>query len=178
MDKPSIVTKGGDEGRTRLFTGQEVSKASVRPEAYGDLDELVSMLGWAKTLVAKPEIVEIIEDLQKRLFRAGAELASDGELYTDPIGSDDVVDMDALASGLESRIQMPEGFILPGGTQAGAILDVSRTIARRLERKVVLLTDQQMLSNPEMLVWINRLSDVLWLCARLEEGSATTLKDG
>ena len=178
MKNRSITTKIGDKGTTRLFTGQEVSKCSARPDAYGDLDELVSMLGLAKTLVKQEELPKLLENVQQILFQAGAELASDGTPYTDPVGHERVAEIDALAADLEARIEMPQGFILPGGTQAGATLDVARTIARRLERKVVRMTEDGLLDNPHLIVWLNRLSDSLWLCARFEEGDATKAKDG
>ena len=177
MAKISITTKVGDDGSTRLFTGEAVSKASARPDAYGDLDELVSMLGLAKTMVERAELPELIESLQRELFRAGAELASEGAPFSAPIGTDEVAAIEARCAEVEAVIEMPSGFILPGGTQAGATLDLARTIARRVERKVVAMQDAELLDNADLLIWLNRLSDLLWLFARWEEGGAMVEKN-
>ena len=176
MTKMSITTRIGDEGTTRLFTGETVSKASLRPDAYGVLDELVSILGLAKSLVQEARLPALLEELQQSLFRAGAELASEGTPFSAPIGPEDVSQLDALCAEAEEIIEMPTGFILPGGTQAGATLDIARTIARRLERNVVFLQEQGVLANADLLIWLNRLSDLLWLFARWEEGDAMKLK--
>jgi ATP:cob(I)alamin adenosyltransferase len=179
MSESMITTKTGDAGRTRLFSGEEVSKASPRPEAYGDLDELVSMLGLAKAKVQHPELAAILEQLQRDLFVAGSELAMTAEKLGGLSARIDAAYAERLtvaAATAEARIPPPTGFILPGGTEAAAVRDVARTIARRLERRVVEMTDGGLVENPHLLVWLNRLSDYLWLLARLEEGDRTIQK--
>lgn len=178
-DKPSITTKVGDKGTTFLFSGQEVPKDSPRTEAYGDLDELVSVLGIARSLSARPDIIEAVQNLQRELFIAGAELATDREhvpLLKKRVDAAMLASFEATRDVWETRIQMPTGFILPGGTPAAAHLDQARSVARRCERKVVRLQRDGLIDNRDLLVWLNRVSDYLWILARYEEAGHTTLK--
>ena len=181
MSKISIVTKGGDRGTTSLFTGERVSKSSLRPVTYGVVDELVSMLGLAyayakQSNILIPDIVtDTIQQIQEDLFDVGSELASNNESKL--INRIDQKYLDYLESivakieAIDDPDLIPTDFILPGGTTCGAALDVSRTIARRLERHIVLLQEEQEHDNDKLLAWSNRLSDVLWLLARVAEGS-------
>ncbi len=174
-----ITTKRGDAGRTRLFSGEEVSKASSRPEAYGDLDELVSVLGLAKVKVGHPALPGRLEQLQRELFIVGTELAMSTEKrekLSERIGADHAERLTDAAREVEGSIPSPTGFVLPGGTEAAAVLDIARTVSRRLERRVVDMADKGLVDNPHMLAWLNRLSDYLWLLARLEEGEQTIQK--
>jgi cob(I)alamin adenosyltransferase len=177
--KASITTRVGDRGTTFLFSGEEVAKDGPRTEAYGDLDELVSVLGLARATSRKPFVRASALALQRRLFLAGTELATSAR-HVGRLRSR--IDAAALAAfeterdALEARVPMPAGFILPGGTPAAAALDVARALSRRLERKVVGLARRQLVRSPHLLVWLNRLSDYLWLLARYEEGRKTLLK--
>lgn len=175
----SITTKVGDRGTTFLFSGEEVPKDSPRTAAYGDLDELVSVLGVARATSRRAEVRGAVLTLQRELFVAGSELAtsrSRTRLLKARVDAGMLAELDARRAALERRIVMPKGFILPGGTIAAAHLDHARTLARRLERRVVTLTRKGLVRNPVLLVWLNRLSDYLWLLARREEGRAVTLK--
>lgn len=177
--KSSITTKVGDKGTTFLFSGEEVPKDSPRTEAYGDIDELVSVLGVARSLSTKPEVRDAILALQRELFVAGSELATAIEhvhLLKQRIDQQMLAAFEAQRDEWEQRIDMPSGFIIPGGTAAAAHLDLARAISRRAERKVVRLQREGLIDNPALLVWINRISDFLWILARHEEGAATTLK--
>lgn len=177
--KNSITTKVGDHGTTFLFSGEEVAKDSPRTEAYGDLDELVSVLGVARAQSQRDDVKATILDLQRTLFIVGTELATSEahiDLVAQRIDAAALAAFDAKRDALEERITMPKGFIIPGGTVAGAHLDHARTIARRLERKAVGLQRSGLLSNWHLLIFLNRLSDFLWLLARLEEGPATLEK--
>ena len=177
----SITTRFGDQGQTRLFSGETVSKSSSRPDAYGDLDELVSQLGVVRSLVAEDSpLGHTVPKLQEELFVVGAELA------TTPPASHALAKRvdEAWVSAIDARLREAEaslppatGFILPGGSPSGAHLDVARALCRRLERKVVALAEAGDLDNPHLLVWLNRLSDLLWLMARLAENGQTRLKD-
>jgi cob(I)alamin adenosyltransferase len=173
----SITTGQGDTGDTRLFSGERVRKSAARPEAYGALDELVSHLGVARSLCGPDHahLAAELRRLQDELFVAGAELASTAQAVARLPRRVDA----ALAAALESRRAALEralppatGFILPGGTPLGAQLDVARAVARRVERRVVALHDDGEVANPHLLVWLNRLSDHLWLLARAAEGAA------
>lgn len=178
----SITTKVGDKGTTFLFSGEEVPKDSPRTMAYGDLDELVSVLGVARCHVANEEIKSDILAIQRDLFVAGAELATALDhvgLLKQRIGEAELRHFELRRDALESRIKMPDGFIIPGGSGAlgAAHLDHARAIARRVERRAVTLQRAGLIDNRNLLVWLNRLSDYLWLLARLEEGESLSLRE-
>jgi cob(I)alamin adenosyltransferase len=178
----SITTKVGDRGTTFLFSGEEVPKDSPRTEAYGDLDELVSVLGVARCHALNEHVGESLLALQRDLFTAGAELATaidHVDLLKQRVDEAALRAFEARRDELEKRIEMPDGFIIPGGSGslAAAHIDHARTIARRVERKAVTLSRANLICNPHLLVWLNRLSDYLWLLARFEEGRSLSLKD-
>lgn len=175
----SITTRQGDQGKTRLFSGEEISKASLRTEAYGSLDECVSILGVARSLGQGTAAEAPILQLQRELFVGGAELATTAagmHRLKERIDEAQVRDMDQRCQDLEARIQMPAGFILPGGNPVAAHLDHARAVIRRCERGAVALQDVGELDNPLLLIWLNRISDYLWLLAREVEGDQVTLK--
>lgn len=178
----SITTKVGDKGTTFLFSGEEVPKDSPRTMAYGDLDELVSVLGVARCHVEHEEIKHDILTIQRDLFVAGAELATALDhvgLLKQRIGEGELRHFEARRDALESRIKMPDGFIIPGGSGSlgAAHLDHARTVARRVERRAVTLQRAGLIDNRNLLIWLNRLSDYLWLLARLEEGESLSLRE-
>jgi cob(I)alamin adenosyltransferase len=177
--KASITTKIGDRGTTRLFSGEEVAKDSPRTDAYGDLDEVVSILGVARCHVARADVREAILLLQRELFVIGAELATTpehAEILSRRCDEAMLADFETRRDALETAIAMPGGFIVPGGTTGAAHLDHARAVARRFERKVTGLVRAGLVRNPSLQIWVNRLSDYLWLLARREEGDATLLK--
>jgi len=175
----SITTRQGDGGNTRLFSGELVAKDSPRPSTYGDLDELVSILGVARNFCRHDATREAILALQRTLFILGSEIA------TSPAGYDRLprridaqlmAELDRSRDELEARIVLPRSFVIPAGSPAAAFLDLARTVARRLERGMVGLHRTGDLPNDLVLVWINRLSDYLFLLARSEEDAITPLK--
>lgn len=176
----SITTRNGDGGRTRLYSGEEVDKDAPEVDACGDLDELGSFLGVARLHAGQPETQEALLDIQRALFIVAAEIATTCD-HVDMLASrvDEamVEGLDRACANLEARITMPRGFIIPGGNPAGAHLDLARTVSRRCERKVIALARSRRMDNPALLAWVNRLSDYLWLLARLEEGEHTLPKD-
>lgn len=175
----SITTKVGDKGTTFLFSGEEVPKDCARTDAYGDIDELVSVLGVARCQSKKEDIRNIIFWIQTELFVVATELATETSslaLVRERIDQDRLSILEVRRDELEPKIKMPAGFIIPGGTLAGAVIDHARTIARRCERKAVGLYRDGLIHNAHLLIWLNRLSDYLWLLARYEEGDATQLK--
>ncbi len=172
----SVTTRTGDRGTTRLFSGEEISKDSLRTEAYGDIDELVSILGVVRSMTLNPDVKQRVLEIQHRLFDAAAELATSlGQVHLLKRRIDEAVlaAFERERDELESRIVMPGDFIMPGGTTAGAHLDVARAVSRRCERKAVRLVENGFVQNQHLIIWLNRLSDYLWLLARLEEGPAT-----
>ncbi|NJE03355.1 cob(I)yrinic acid a,c-diamide adenosyltransferase [Thermococcus sp. MV11] len=168
----SITTKTGDKGLTGLFTGDRVAKFSPVMEANGTIDELDSFLGEAKHYVPE-EMVEILEKIQVQLYDLMAELASRGKYAK--VGKEEVEWLEGLISRYEEEVQL-RTFVLPGSTIASAKLDVCRAIARRAERKVArLVLDYGLGKNA--LVYLNRLSDLLFLMARAIEKREGRLRE-
>jgi cob(I)alamin adenosyltransferase len=165
----SITTKDGDDGTTGLWSGERVPKDDPRIEACGAADELSSFLGFARLACALPETREAIEGLQRDLVRAAAEIASVDPAFTDPIQSWDEEAITAKILALEARIPLL-GFVLPGRTEGSARIDLARTSARALERRVVALVRVAPISDI-LRRWLNRLSDYLFMLARAEEAA-------
>ncbi len=176
----SIATGAGDQGTTRLGTGESVPKHDPRVEALGDVDELVAALGLARAAGLSPEGAGRVLALQRLLFRLGSDLAgAPGPTggAAAGIGADGVAFLDRLRAELEDGGAMPADFIVPGAAPGGAALDFARAVARRVERRIVALAEAGRFRRPEALTWVNRLSDVLWLLARSEEeGGSTPLR--
>ena len=165
-------SKKGDRGFTSLLGGQRVPKSSPRPDAYGTLDEAASALGLAKATASKQKTREIIDRIQKDLLILGAELATspeDRERHPIRIGVENTEILEELIVGLQENIKIKKEFILPGGTLSGAAMDLSRSIIRRAERKAVALFQEQIIDNKEILRFLNRLADLLFVLARFEE---------
>jgi cob(I)alamin adenosyltransferase len=171
----SITTRNGDKGRTRLFSGQEISKSDLAPRAYGALDEAVSVLGIARALTDSEGLKEQILYIQHASFEVGAELATHPDSLANKKKRVDeafVAVLDKMRDELEASTPMPKDFVLPGGTVVAAHLDHARTVFRRCEQEATALWDAEFLQNPLVLVWLNRVSDHLWLLARQMEGDA------
>lgn len=169
----SITTRNGDAGKTRLFSGQEVSKSDAAPRAYGALDEAVSILGIARSLTDSAALKEQLLWLQTTCFEVGADLATHPDSKKRHRVTQQIVDeLDRFRDELEAVTPMPKDFVLPGGTPVAAHLDHARAVFRRCEQESVGLMDSGFLRNPLTVVWLNRVSDTLWLMARQMEGDA------
>jgi len=176
-----IYTKTGDGGETGLFDGTRVSKADPRVATYGDVDELNAWLGLARSmLAAEAELAEMLVQIQRDLFALGARLADPSQRIADrvtkaAIGAADIARLEKWIDTLESLLPPLRRFILAGGSEAGASLHVARTVCRRAERAMVMLeaADKTALE-PELLVYINRLSDLLFVMARVANLRADT----
>jgi cob(I)alamin adenosyltransferase len=169
-----ISTKKGDGGRTRLLSGEEVPKDSIRTAAYGDLDEAVSAMGLARALSGDERIGELLYAIQKTCFLIGAELATSPAVASrlkERLERGDLEALERTGEELEEELKLPPVFIIPGSTPASAALDLARTVVRRVERGVVSLVEneEEGIVNRYILPYLNRLSDVLFLLARLEE---------
>jgi cob(I)alamin adenosyltransferase len=165
-----IYTKTGDAGETGLFRGPRVLKHDARVEAYGNVDELNALIGVLIPEIVTPEIKTVVAALQHELFEVGADLATP---VTSPDKAESRVDA-AMVEALERIIdrfedQLPplQQFILPGGSKGGALLHYARTICRRAERAVTRLQAGDTI-NREVLRYLNRLSDLLFVLARAE----------
>lgn len=167
----SIATKQGDGGRTRLPGGQSVPKSHPQLEACGDLDELVSQIGLARSLCQDPEVGAWLKSIQESLFQVGAVLAAVPPKGSPPATLDRSLlpELDGHVRRIEAMDGILRDWALPGGHTAAAAIDVARAVCRRAERSAVRLSEAGGLADPEVLRYLNRLSDVLWLFARLLE---------
>jgi cob(I)alamin adenosyltransferase len=162
-----VYTKSGDEGLTSLIGGMRVSKASPKVEAYGDVDELNAVLGLARVLVRNDRVKTILEEIQKDLFIVGAELASPPGFEVPRVEEDRIGALESAIDEFLLDLEPLKEFILPGGNAGGAHLHFSRTVARRAERKIVKLMEEEDVRK-EVLIYLNRLSDLLFVMARIE----------
>jgi cob(I)alamin adenosyltransferase len=162
-----IYTKTGDKGETGLVGGLRVSKDSPRVRAYGDVDELNSVLGLARAFTRDTEIDTSLEGLQRDLFSIGANLASTNQGHGLPsISKNMVVTLEEAIDRFQSQLSPLTAFILPGGSETGALLHFARTVARRAERNIVALSKTERVSE-NLVPYMNRLSDLLFVLARL-----------
>jgi cob(I)alamin adenosyltransferase len=173
-----IYTRKGDDGSTSLWYGGRVAKTDARTEAYGSVDEATAALGLARSLCAENQstLSSDLLQLQQDMFVAGAELA------TSPEAADRLEDgvsritdgmVDALESEIDrymNQVDLPPQFVIPGGTQLSAALDVARTAIRRAERRVVALRDADGLASEAVLRFLNRASDLAFAMARYADG--------
>ncbi|MDQ6883120.1 MAG: cob(I)yrinic acid a,c-diamide adenosyltransferase [Candidatus Dormibacteraeota bacterium] len=178
MPRRSIVTKTGDGGETGLLYGGRVSKADPRTEAYGTVDEAISALGVARALIRDRGRHATVLRVQSELFTVGAELATDaGEVanlakHFLTVTPDFTARLEDEIANLEASVALPDAFVIPGGTPTAAALDVARTVVRRAERRIVSLQGQSFPVSPELLRYVNRVSDLVFMLARAEEGAA------
>ncbi len=170
--KNKITTKRGDQGESSLFSGERVCKDCPRLDAIGDLDELTSVLGIARHHVKNDKTKDAILWLQRGLFTVGSEFATtSGKLkkLSKRVDQSWVEEIEQRMEALCLEITTLKGFVVPGGCFSGAHLDHARAIARRCERKAAGLLKSKEINNAFVLVWLNRLSDYLYLMARCEE---------
>jgi cob(I)alamin adenosyltransferase len=167
-----IYTKTGDAGDTGLFGGGRVPKDDPRVEAYGDVDELNAVLGLARSAELMPRIDEVLVPIQRDLFSIGALLATpdrdkmEQHLTKARISDERIAELEREIDACDKELEPLKAFILPGGTQKAAALHVARTVCRRAERRVIHL--QREVEIPQIVVvYLNRLSDLLFTLARL-----------
>ncbi len=166
-----IYTKTGDKGETGLFGGRRVSKADPRVEAYGTVDELNAHVGWAVSLLEESPLREALRSIQSELLTVGADLAAPPGLgpavtaRTVSLLPGASVRLEALIDQWDAELPPLTQFILPGGCPAASALQICRAVCRRAERAVVLL-ERSSPVNPEVVVYLNRLSDLLFVLAR------------
>ena len=164
-----IYTRTGDGGDTGLFDGTRVAKCDPRVGAYGDVDELNAWLGFVRAGLAETELTAMLEHIQRDLFALGARLADPakkiaGRVTKAAVTLEDISRLEGWIDRLESELPPLRRFILAGGSPGGAALHVARTICRRAERAMVSLGRNAF--EPELLVYVNRLSDLLFVMAR------------
>src|SRR5438128_4287056 len=160
-----VTTRTGDTGQTALVGGARISKASLRVEAYGEVDELNSWLGLVRARLADKQVDEALGHIQNDLFTLGADLASPAEIDVPRINESFVTSLEHFSDEFLSELEPLKEFILPGGSEAGATLHIARTVARRAERRVVALAEHEAV-NAATIIYLNRLSDLLFILAR------------
>ena len=166
-----IYTRRGDRGETDLFGSGRVPKDHLRVEAYGAVDELNASLGSCAVATAEPDLRASIEAIQRELFVLGAYLATPEARHRDAMGMHEPSDvaiaaLEAKIDAFESELPPLERFVLPGGTAAAAAFHVARTVCRRAERVAVALDHHEPLA-PDAIGYLNRLSDLLFVMARV-----------
>ena len=164
----SIYTRTGDRGKTSLYQGKRVSKASLRVEAYGSIDELNSAIGveLAQVSSIKYQVLSIKKELiriQSDLFEIGANLANPSSKVSNL--EKRVQEFENIIDDLTKKLPQLSNFILPGGGEAGSMLHFSRTVARRAERRIVELSEKENVQG-SIIIYMNRLSDLLFMMAR------------
>lgn len=168
-DPVKIYTRTGDAGQTSLFDNSRVSKADARVDAYGEVDELNACIGAARAGGVDRDIAEALDAIQKDLFAVGARLADPSSRIAErvvkaAVTGADIERLERTIDRLETELPPLRRFILPGGSQPGALLHLARTVCRRAERRVVGLGEDQV--DAGVIVYLNRLSDLLFVMAR------------
>ncbi|HKS06408.1 MAG TPA: cob(I)yrinic acid a,c-diamide adenosyltransferase [Gemmatimonadaceae bacterium] len=167
-----IYTRTGDGGDTGLFGGGRVPKDHARVEAYGDIDELNSFVGLARSIESMTRIDEVLAPIQRDLFAIGALLATPNrekmseQLSKARIDDERIAQLERAIDAADTELEPLKAFVLPGGTPKAAALHVARTVCRRAERRVVALARDEELP-ALVVVYLNRLSDLLFTLARL-----------
>jgi cob(I)alamin adenosyltransferase len=183
----AVATRRGDDGTTGLlFGGPRIAKDDLRTEAYGTIDEAVAALGLARAQLGLKDrlgtlapgfgdLPEVILRLQRELFVAAAELATEPGAWdrqrdgVSRISAAMVEGLDTILREAEGHVTMPTEFVVPGETQTSAALELARTIVRRAERRAVTLGAEGLIPGPHLLPYLNRLADLLWVLARAAE---------
>lgn len=174
-----IYTKTGDDGETGLFGGPRVRKYHTRVVAYGEVDETNAAIGVARAANMPEHLDAILERISSELFLLGAELATPGAAgkLKSRITDAHIGTLEREIDSLETSLKPLENFILPAGTPAAAALHLARCVSRRAERQVVALGDTEDVQlSPQLLIYLNRLSDLLFVMAR-EANRAAGVKD-
>jgi len=170
----SISTMRGDAGDTSLAGGVRVSKASARVDAYGNVDELNSSIGFARSICEDAEMAGLAKRIQQDLFRIGSSLATTPESPKPPVPVEPAL-VDVLTAEVH-RIEAIDGILadwsIPGEHRTAAAFDIARTVCRRAERGLVRLRESGEPVQPAILAYLNRLSDLLWLFGRKIEHAA------
>jgi len=189
--KSAVATRRGDDGTTGLlFGGERVRKDDPRTEAYGAIDEAVAGLGVARAELIQMELrgelprvlaglAEVVLQIQRELFVAAAELATAPgaadrqRLGETRVSAEMVAGLDAILAETEAHVQMPQEFVVPGETRLSAEIELARTLVRRAERRAVSVRGAEPLAGDQLVPYLNRLADLLWVFARAaEQGEA------
>lgn len=163
-----IYTKGGDKGSTSLWGGKRVSKASLRIDAYGTIDELNVHIGLVRDVILDTDQKLLLEQIQNQLFTIGSHLAADPEkkdLALPAFDEDQIFALERAIDKMEEELPTLTAFILPGGHEHVSFCHLARVVCRRAERLAIAL-DEENVINPEIISYLNRLSDYLFVLSR------------
>jgi len=169
-----IYTRGGDTGETSLFGGERVRKSAPRVSAYGEVDELNSVVGVARAEISHGDLRAKLETIQSSLFDLGGELATPGAARAKAgprVAEADVAELEGWIDALEAELEPLRNFVLPGGSRAASLLHLARTVCRRAERAVIALAEREQIE-AVLIRYLNRLSDLLFVMARVENRRA------
>ena len=167
-----VTTGTGDAGYTGLLGSERVAKYDPRPDTFGTVDEATSALGLARAMTQDAKVKKIIFDIQNELYYLMAELATTPENYEQMgfrMTTEHVQRLEQVEEALKQEVEIPNKFIIPGDTPDGAALDLARTIIRRAERMAVKLLHDGVIENGEVVRYLNRLSDLVFIIARYIE---------
>jgi cob(I)alamin adenosyltransferase len=171
-----VTTGTGDTGYTGLLGEQRVTKYDSRPDTFGTVDEATSALGLARAVTQDQKVKDIIFRIQQELYLLMGELATPAENY-EKMGlrmtPEHVQRLEQVEEELKREVEIPNKFIIPGDTHDGAALDLARTIIRRAERLAVKLLHDGTIQNNEVIRYLNRLSDLIFILARYVEVKST-----
>ncbi|NYZ77634.1 cob(I)yrinic acid a,c-diamide adenosyltransferase [Candidatus Micrarchaeota archaeon] len=161
-----IYTRMGDTGQTVTLSGKKVYKDDAQVEAYGSVDELNALLGVAISFTSHDDVLALLRKIQKELFLIGAELAM-GKTPAKKINPAHISSLEAEIDKIEEELPRLANFLVPGGSKTASLLHLSRTVCRRAERRVVTLSRKSSI-NPDIIKYLNRLGDLLFVLARYE----------
>ena len=170
-----VYTRRGDTGETGLLFGGRVPKDDPRCDAYGTVDTAVSAMGLARALCGDAWVKGVLLEVQRDMFVVGSELATDPSDYGrlrstfGVVTADMVAKLERLIDEVNAQIELPRAFIVPGGSAGSGALDLARSLVREIERRVVALQGARAEPKPEVLRYLNRLSDLLFMLARFED---------
>jgi len=167
-----VTTGTGDTGYTGLLGSERVAKYDPRPDTFGTVDEATSALGLARAMTQDAKVKKIIFDIQNELYYLMAELAATPENYEQMgfrMTTEHVQRLEQVEEALKQEVEIPNKFIIPGDTPDGAALDLARSIIRRAERMAVKLLHDGVIENGEVVRYLNRLSDLVFIIARYIE---------
>ncbi len=172
-----MYTRKGDKGETSLYGPKRVRKDAPRVEAYGTIDELNSVIGVVVSGSRDPKVVDSLKEVQRMLFVAGGDSASElSEKKVPRIGARDVARLEEMTDELLAGLPPLKNFILPGGTQTGATIQLARAVCRRAERRMITASRSDEM-NPELLPFLNRLSSFLFNLSRQVNAKAGKKED-
>lgn len=167
----SIYTKTGDKGKTSLSNGKRIGKENCLISALGDLDELNCLLGLSTKFVNNKEVKKSLATLQNLIFNIGAEISEGGQSSHREfhhLCEKDILNLEKSIDGIEKQLPPLQAFILPGGSLGASFLHLARAVCRRVERNIVELYNSRRIKNKVILPFTNRLSDFLFVLARME----------